>query len=200
MSRQPERMRVVGVSGSLRTRSRTRPVLEQLLELLETKGTPGRVLDLATARLPLFSGYNYPESDQRAIDRFRADVAASDAVILASPEYHGTLGGGLKNALDLLPDGSLHGKAVGLVAVAGGALSPVGAAAGLRAVVRALGGVALPRELLVSRVKAVTDERGRLAEPDLLRRADRFAEDLVTLAERLNPRAAPLGVGLEVGV
>lgn len=200
MSRRPERVHIVGVGGSLRAGSRTRPVLEQVLGLLGATGARTEMLDLASARLPLFSGYNYSEPEQRALERFRSGIAASDALILASPEYHGTLGGGLKNALDLLPDGSLRGRAVGLVAVAGGALSPVGTAAGLRAVVRALGGVALPRELLVSHVKAVTDAHGRLAESELVDRAALFAEEFLTFAERLNPRFTPLEFGTEVGV
>lgn len=68
-------------------------------------------------------------------------------------------------------------RVVGLVAVAGGSVSPVGTAGQLRAVVRALGGLTAPNELLVNRVGT-------------------FADGLLGLTERRNPQPP----GLEVGV
>lgn len=41
-------------------------------------------------------------------------------MILATPNYHGTLSGVLKNALDLMSMQEFEGKVVGLVAVSGG--------------------------------------------------------------------------------
>lgn len=54
-----------------------------------------------------------------AVEELRAEVAASAAVLLCTPEYAGTLPGSLKNALDwLVGSGELYGKPVAWVTVA----------------------------------------------------------------------------------
>ena len=70
---------------------------------------------------------------------FVAAVRAADAVVVASPGYHGIVSGLVKNALDYLEElrsderPYLHGRPVGLVAVAGGWQAAVGTLGSLRA-------------------------------------------------------------------
>ncbi len=184
MSGQPE-PRVVGVSGSLRAGSKTRAMLCYTLENLSAHGARTQLLDLAASPLPFFSGYTYPEAEAEALARFKEIVAAADIVILASPEYHGAPSGSLKNALDHLPEASFRGKIVGLIGVAGGSVSPVATTMQLRSIVRALGGVASPCELLVA--KRVIDDQGNPVETELLSRAVKFTTELTDLCERMSP-------------
>src|SRR4029077_9755610 len=52
-----------------------------------------------------------------AVDRFRREVAAADAILIASPEYAFGVPGALKNALDwLVGSGELSDKPVAIVA------------------------------------------------------------------------------------
>ena len=53
--------------------------------------------------------------------KLRQEIAQAHALILGTPEYHGSFSGVLKNALDWLDGSELQGKMIGLVGVAGGA-------------------------------------------------------------------------------
>lgn len=51
-----------------------------------------------------------------AVDAFRRQIAEADAVIIAAPEYAGSLAGTVKNALDwVVGTGELYGKPVGIL-------------------------------------------------------------------------------------
>lgn len=67
---------------------------------------------VALGRLPLFN----PDLEAqlpRSIAHFRAQIAAADGLIIASPEYAHGVSGVLKNALDwLVSDTGLSGKPV----------------------------------------------------------------------------------------
>lgn len=181
--------RVVGIGGGLRPSSKTRLVLQGTLRALSAQGAQAELLELAETPLPLFSGYRYPAADQQRLAAFRRRVAAAELIVLASPEYHGAVSGALKNALDHLPEGSFRGKLVGLVAVAGGAVSPVATATQLRTISRALGGLVAPCELLVSHSERTVDAEGGL-EPSLQGRTAKFVEELLALSSTLKPPTA----------
>lgn len=163
------------------------------MDALLAAGVGGERLELSALPLPLFSGYSYEADETHNLEQFRARFATHDLVLLASPEYHGALSGSLKNALDHLPEGALQGKLVGLIGVAGGSVSPVATTMQLRSVVRALGGVAAPGELLVTRSKSMFGEGGTLTDPSLLERVQRFAAQLLTLSAQLRSPAALVG-------
>ena len=56
-----------------------------------------------------------------------ARVARAQGFVLATPEYHNSYSGVLKNALDLLSSEQLGDKMFGLIGIAGGDMSAVGA-------------------------------------------------------------------------
>ncbi|MGC2034137.1 MAG: NAD(P)H-dependent oxidoreductase, partial [Thermoplasmata archaeon] len=101
---------MAGLCGSLRPDSTTRLALRVALRGAESNGSETRLLDLAAYDLPLCRGkdqeVHYPEN----VHRFRVDVRWGDAIILGTPEYHGSFSGVLKNALDLLGFEEFEGK------------------------------------------------------------------------------------------
>lgn len=182
----------MGISGSLRATSKTRLVLSHTLGALSARGARSQLLDLAQIPLPLFSGYNYPDSEQETLTSFRKVVAAGNIVLLASPEYHGAVSGSLKNALDHLLEESFRGKVVGLIGVAGGSVSPVATTTQLRSVVSSLGGVVSSCELLVSYAKSAVDAQGGILDPNLLSRVTKFATELTDLSRQLGHTGSTL--------
>ncbi len=118
---------IVGLGGSLRTRSYSRMALQAALTLAAERGAEVALLDLNVLDLPMFRPDMpldaYSEFQQPAIARLIETCRAANALIWASPTYHGTVSGVFKNALDfleLLSDDEppyLSGRAVGLIAV-----------------------------------------------------------------------------------
>jgi NAD(P)H-dependent FMN reductase len=110
-------MRILAISGSLRSPSNTRSALAAVLAAAEAAGATVEWLDLEG--LPFCDGR--PAGDYGArVDAHRATVRGADALVIGSPEYHGGMSGTLKNALDLLDADDVRGKVVALVATARG--------------------------------------------------------------------------------
>ena len=86
---------VLGVAGSMRKGSYSRQALEIALEHAKKHGANVRLLDID--RMPLYDP-NAPASAE--VERIEEAVAWADAFILASPDYHGSMSGALKNFLD----------------------------------------------------------------------------------------------------
>lgn len=109
--------RLVGMAGSLRKGSFSRAVLLGLQNALAGSAA----LEICDLRLPL---YNEDEDGPSAPDdvrAFRHAIAATDGVVIVTPEYNHGIPGVLKNALDWAsrPFGqsSLIGKQVLVISV-----------------------------------------------------------------------------------
>jgi FMN reductase len=91
-------LKILGVSGSLREGSFSRRALELTLEAVPSPGAETRLLDLGCAELPIYRPGGAATSD---VVREVGDVVTwADAFVLASPDYHGSMSGAMKNFLD----------------------------------------------------------------------------------------------------
>src|SRR3954464_9259930 len=93
-------MRVLGISGSLRRDSYNSGLLRTAAELLPS-GVELEVYDGLKA-IPPYDADDDVEPAPAAVAELRAAIADADAdaVLVATPEYNGSLAGVLKNALD----------------------------------------------------------------------------------------------------
>jgi chromate reductase, NAD(P)H dehydrogenase (quinone) len=90
-------LRLIGMSGSLRTGSYSNAVLATLREKFAGRADLS-LYDLAP--IPLYN-QDY-EGDKRppAVKQLLADIAAADGLVLCAPEYNHSIPGVLKNAID----------------------------------------------------------------------------------------------------
>jgi FMN reductase len=90
--------RVLGVGSSLREGASSTAALSIALDFAKKQGAETRLLDLKLTKLPLYD----PTSNQSLfeINTVRDDVNWSDALILSTPDYHGSMSGAMKNFLD----------------------------------------------------------------------------------------------------
>jgi FMN reductase len=117
---------VVGIGGTIGGVSSTERALRIALDAVESEGYRTRMFGGADmARLPLYD----PKATSRTPDEraFVDAIREASAVIIASPGYHGSISGVVKNALDLLEETARdEGRAyladmpVGLIATAYG--------------------------------------------------------------------------------
>jgi FMN reductase len=112
-------VKIIGIVGSLRPDAYSGLALHQAMERVKELGAVTEILDLREMKLPFCDGGSeypgYPD-----VEILRATVKGADGLILATPEYHGSVSGVLKNALDLMSFEHLAGKVTGLISVLGG--------------------------------------------------------------------------------
>lgn len=114
MSTAPAAPIVLAICGSLGARSANRAALDVVEQAL-TAGGAHVVVDDALAEIPPLHP-DLVDSPGDAVTRFRSAIAAADAVVIAAPEYAGSLAGTVKNALDwVVGSGELYGKPVGIL-------------------------------------------------------------------------------------
>lgn len=176
-------VKIVGITGSLRQDSYSAQALQQIIEMVQAKGAETEILDLRTMNLPFCDGGDeYP--DYPDVKRLRDTVKAADGLILATPEYHGSLSGVMKNALDLMSFEHLSNKVTGLVSVLGGQ-SNSNALNDLRVIVRWVHGWVIPEQVAIGQAWKAFDKEGKLVDEKLVERCDKFATSLVETTKKL---------------
>jgi chromate reductase, NAD(P)H dehydrogenase (quinone) len=154
-------MRILGISGSLRAGSHNSELLR-----LAAENLPDDVQFVVWEGLRDLPAFDEDEEDtpSLAIAGFRAAVATADAVLIATPEYNGSIPGALKNALDWASrprrTAAFRGKPVAVIGGSPSAFGGVWAHAELRRVLGLMGARVVPVELSIGSVD------DRLAEPD----------------------------------
>src|ERR671922_1929404 len=88
---------VLGVAGSTRQGSYSTKALKIVLEHAKKHDAEVRLLELNRIVLPL---YDPSAPASKEVEHAAEAIAWADAFILASPDYHGSISGALKNFLD----------------------------------------------------------------------------------------------------
>jgi chromate reductase len=186
---------IVGICGSLRQASYN----GALLRAAQTLCPEGDVLDICSLHgIPLYDGdLEAAEGIPPAVTALQERIAASDGLLLASPEYNNAMPGVLKNALDWLsrpPQTGrrlFNGKAVAVMGATPGGMGTALAQASWLPVMRALGMQPwFGQALLVSRAGQMFDERGELRDVDTRERLASFMAGFSAFAaDRRRPQA-----------
>ena len=172
------RIKIVGISGSLRSGSYTRRAVGIALEGAQETGAETRLLDLREYDLPFSSGNprerNYPPD----VYKLREEIRKADGLILGSPEYHGGMSGVLKNTLDLMGFKEFEGKLIGLVGVSGGLMGASNALVSLRNVGRALHAWVIPEQVSIPQAWKKFNQDGSLRDESLRDKLKRVGEQV----------------------
>jgi chromate reductase len=177
-SRQPVRFLVFG--ATLRHGALNQRLAELAAETIEANG--GEV-DLAT-----MSDFDAPSYDAdvqidagfpASIETFRDRITASDAFVIASPEYNFSIPGMLKNSIDWVsrsrpqPFNERHGLLMSASPSMAGGNRGLWA---LRVPLEHLGARVYPDMFSLARAHVAFTDEGRLADPEL---QDRFEHNIV---------------------
>jgi FMN reductase len=189
---------IVGVGGTARANSSSERALRLALSCAQAQGSRVELFAGESLVMPMYS----PESANRPSEAARlvAALRAADGIILASPGYHGSVSGLLKNALDYVEDMRedplpyFEGRAVGLIACACGWQSTGTTLVAMRSIVHALRGWPTPLAVAINSVTASFNADGSLADQALGRQMGLLAQQVVDFAHmraRRDPGAAP---------
>ena len=182
---------VVGIGGTLRENSTSLGALRRVLQAAEEAGAETELLDLRELELPMYAPGKKLGDYGENVEEFLESIRGSDAVVVSTAAYHGTLAGVTKNALDftqfLARDEKpyLDGKVVGLVATAGGDQAATNATGALVHVVHALRGIVAPLMVPIPKAWQLSDDEGNITDENYGDRLDMLGELLVDLASKL---------------
>jgi FMN reductase len=103
--------KVLGVAGSTRGNSYSTRALKIALAHAKDQGAETRLLELGKTVIPQ---YTPGAPDSKELEQAAELVSWADAIILASPDYHGSMSGTLKNFLDYFYE-EFAGKVFGYI-------------------------------------------------------------------------------------
>lgn len=115
---------------------------------------------------------------------FAACATRADGFVLVAPEYNHAMPGLLKHVLDSCLKEYIH-KAAGIVAVSAGPFGGTRVIETSLPILRELGLVAIFWDVNIGAVGKVFDESGGLLDPALVRRTDKFLNELIWMARTL---------------
>ena len=91
-------IKILGVGSSMRDGSRGTLAVKIALNFVRKRGAETCLLDLQQTKLPMYDPNS--ESNDPQLQKAEEDVNWADAFILATPDYHGSMSGSMKNFLD----------------------------------------------------------------------------------------------------
>jgi NAD(P)H-dependent FMN reductase len=186
-------MQVLLVCGSVRPESCTRALARRLETCLHKEGARTTFWDLGSEPLPIADPAYHRAPDRHpdaVVRRFVQEAQRADAFSLATPLYHGSYSGVLKNALDHLRYDAFRNKVVALLSHGGGIRSCTQPCEHLRSVVRTLYGYSTQTQVASSSGDFSYD-RGTpdLVNAELGERLERLAAELCQMAHLLSKHA-----------
>jgi chromate reductase len=190
-------VKILGISGSLRSQSHNTNLLRAAAELLP----PGVELELwdGLKAVPPYDQDDDVVPAPEAVEAIRSAIAGADAVLFATPEYNSSVPGVLKNALDWvsrpLKTNALRNKPVAVVGASTGAFGAVWSQAELRKVLAAIGARVVEGDVAVGHAPSRFDESGRLTDDQT---REQLAEVLLALVAEVRPAESPAPADLAV--
>ena len=182
---EEKRMKIFGISGSLRTNSFNSAALRTCEELL-----PDGVEFRRFGRLAEIPPYNedlrvqgFPD----CVEELRREIAEADALIIATPEYNYSVPGVLKNAIDWVsrPPQPLDERVVGIIGASKGIIGTARAQYHLRQTFVYLNASVLNRpEVFITAAHEKFDEGGTLRDTPTRDILELFVRQLVERAGR----------------
>lgn len=137
---------IVGIGGTPRAGSSSERLLHQALDVARAAGADTCAFSGEGLVFPIYGTAKLGAPETAFVDALRR----ADGIVIASPGYHGSLSGLVKNALDHVEElrcdsrPYLEGRAVGLIAAAAGWQAGGSTLQHLRSIVHALRGWPTP--------------------------------------------------------
>jgi chromate reductase, NAD(P)H dehydrogenase (quinone) len=185
-------MRILAISGSLRAASHNTALLRAAADLAPA-GVELELYD-GLESLPPYNEDRDTDLPPAAVADLRSAIASADAVLLATPEFNGSMPGQMKHLVDWAsrPHGNgsaLWGKPVAVVGASVTDYGAVWAQDHLRNALGIAGARVLDVELPVSRAQERFDTDGVLVDLELRDRVAEIVEQLVDRSYDLQPAA-----------
>jgi FMN reductase len=173
-------LHVLGVGSSMRKESYGTETLRIILSKVNQNGGKARLLNLFDNPLPIYSPET--DNDNHFIKEASKMVSWADAFIFATPDYHGSMAGSLKNFMDYFWS-EFAGKTFGyLCSSHEKGLTVMDQ---MRTAIRQCYGWSLPYGISINSSTDFNEKR-QLINKQLVKRLDSYARDLVVYGTLIN--------------
>ena len=181
--------KILAFAGSTRSDSFNKRLAALAADRARAAGADVTLVDLRDFPMPLYdgdleAGQGVPEK----ANELRALMASHDGLLLACPEYNGSITAVLKNAIDWVsrpvegepPMAAFRGKVVGLLAASPGAIGGMRGLVHVRAIFSGIGSYVVPNQAAVGKAQEALDDEGTR------KRVDGVVQQVVEVAGKLN--------------
>lgn len=183
--------KIIALAGSLRKESFNQKLISEAARFALESGAEVEVIKLADLNLPMFDedieAQDTPPGAQLLKDKLRS----ADGLLLASPEYNGSITGALKNAIDwasrteqgAVP--AFRNTVTALFASSPGGLGGLRGLNHVRDILCGIGSLVLADQLAVPAIHSKLDEQGRISDANTAEQVASLAQQLVSVASKL---------------
>jgi chromate reductase len=177
---EKKRPKVLGIVGSHRTNSFNRALLNA------TKNFFPDWVEFETFDISEIPHYNQDMEDSgipEIVPEFKQKVLDADAIILAAPEYNGSVSGVLKDALDWASrpygDSSISGKPVAVLTAVSGRNGGRAVLNHLTLIIDYLDARMIGDPVLVQQASGKFDDESNISDPETFHKAEKLAAQIV---------------------
>ncbi len=188
MSAQQHPVKVLAFSGSLKADSWNQKLVSEAARMAETAGAEVTVISLKDYPLPLFNE-DIEHEENAVLNDLRSLFAQADALLIASPEYNGSLTPALKNVIDWVSRPSSDNdyapryaqQSAALIATSPGGLGGLRGLNHLREILSNLGTLVVPSQLAVPSAFDAFNEKGELSNSVMKDRLAAIVNQLLSI-------------------
>jgi NAD(P)H-dependent FMN reductase len=186
--------RILVFAGSARSASLNKRLAATAARAAQAAGAEATLIDLRDFELPLYDG----DLEQRGLPPKLAELKAlfqeHHGLLLACPEYNGSISPLLKNTLDWVsrpapgekPLACYEGKVAGLLAASPGALGGLRGLVHVRAILSGIRVLVVPEQAAIGGANKAFDEQGELVDEKHRASVNAVANAVVRLSAKLN--------------
>jgi FMN reductase len=176
-------MKILGLCGEYGPQTKSGMLVQIALNYAKSQGADIEFWDATKTPLPLVGEegcWSHPH-----VKTFQDLLMECDAFFVASPEYHGSLSGVMKNTFDWMYDKHVGGKVFGLMSTLGG-MTNSNTVNHMRIIVRWLHGWSVPEQVVIGHVKDAFDEDGNLNDAALQERIVSLVDSVMKTVDKLS--------------
>jgi len=188
---------ILAFSGSTRSGSYNKKILEYAVKGARDAGANVTVIDLRDFTLPLYDG-DLENNDGLPINCIKLQnlFLKHQGLLLALPEYNSSVSGVFKNTIDWVSRpiqekketlSCFNNKTVALMSASTGKLGGIRVLAHARSILENINAMVIPKQICVESADKVFDYRGVLQEKESLTSLQKLGSELAHLIEKIIP-------------
>jgi chromate reductase, NAD(P)H dehydrogenase (quinone) len=180
-------MEILLFAGSLRKDSLNKKLIQAAVQNMPD-GISVSVVDIKSLQIPIYDGDIENENFPQGVQALGAQIAKAQALVIASPEYNGSISSPLKNTIDWLSRLKPHpllAKPVLLMSASPGALGGVRGLLHARIPFESLGAFVYPQTLGIAKADTLLPGKGEVADAKTKERLVTLLKDFVSFANKV---------------